>query len=135
MPALSAYEIYESNQYCGLFTFKREMLYFLRCCFMVGNMKVQNYIVLILHKGIILHEQNDMYIQSAVSVDIPERPRKADIPRVDVSTLTMVNKRTCYSYLIHWQVYPGTGFVLEPCQGDTSKTLATFFGNVYKFII
>ena len=34
-PFHSAYELYESNQYCGMLTFKREMLYFIRCCFIV----------------------------------------------------------------------------------------------------
>lgn len=34
-----------------------------------------------------LHKQDSVYVQSAVSVDDPDRPKQPDVPRVDVCIL------------------------------------------------
>lgn len=63
-------------------------------------------------------------------MDLPERPRQPDIPRVDVCTVPRQVRPYHLQKIFLAKVFPGTGFVLEQLQGDASKTLATFFGNV-----
>lgn len=91
----SAYEMYQSTQYCGLLTFKREMLYFLRCSFIVCKLHYLHDSNTVCYNGIYFFKDG-MYIQSAVSVELPERPQKPDVPRVDVrSSFGVVGKLTC----------------------------------------
>ena len=80
-------------------------------------------VVIFIHLSLLVQEGK--YVRTSVSVDLPEFPPTKGIQRSDVSSKDLYWKVSCYVLCTSQQVKPGTGFVCEPFEGRSDRTLVT----------
>lgn len=96
--------MFETKQYCGLISLKRDMLYYVHCIYTVSSLILTDDSA---SDQSCFVQGDGKYIQSGVSVEDPEFPLQSGVPRVDVcqsvignASCTIYTKLCSYEYTV-----------------------------------